>query len=276
MDYDAESFIIEVTPLAFKTKLNLVCIDLNEDLTIKNGYFTGNDLDCDNEITLLYSLYHYDLLYLSSRAESLKEHQGEKTKEKYSELNSFKFEGKCEDNDMHYLMITFIDIGRTFCVECLKEKVEKSITELDTKLKKKKITEEDLENTTISLKNVELTQRHLFDLLGNTLRAYIKGEGKCFFCRKYEQDKIQLCPEKCFGCKECIKVELTKVTEGKIVLNQMEDQPILFKCAHKVLNADQFYSFFPNIKELIDDSAERMHKRLREVCCSCKLRLNSV
>ena len=229
MNLDAETFIIEIMPLVFQVRMSLVCVEIEPDFSkIKNGYYTDNQMNTENTITLLYAANHYDILYKKEVKEDafFASHVDIKKNHNHLKLQSFKLKGYCQNNITHNQMIHFVELDVNYCIECLRTYIEREASEVKERLQSGQDVKELIANPEIRYKGISLFESHIVEVTGLTfgeLVAHVKLV-KCIYCGKNRmQEKLRsVCEMNCFSCIDCGKEKIKIATKGLIVLNDYE------------------------------------------------------
>ena len=239
MHYDADKFIVQLSPAVFNVNLDLYAVEGTaqqaQHITyLKNYFHCLSDQNTRFSIALFYHFSRYDKLY-SKEFLRLYEDKITYIKRDYHQEKRFTIVNAnitCENCKVQSDEISFVHIPNyTFCKNCVIEALDKVITKRIAY-----ITNENYNNTGYYCRPVSLGKTFEFTLSDEDFISLINRnipqhllytmDCLCFSCMKPLENNFVKMECGCKFCQNCLIQNILLATNDKIILNEFEKKTL--------------------------------------------------
>ena len=294
MNYDADKFIVQLSPTVFHMNLDLYCIEGTAEevkhISYLKNYFTClSDKSLHKSISLFYHFSRYDKLYSNDLFNSFQN-------DLYFSLGEEEFTAKCSQRYIEVNKMVACDICKqrsdeicfehipnfNFCKICIIEAVDKIITH-----RINHFISEYYNNASYYCRPVSLSksnpQYKLYDedfvaLFGRNVAQTLlyTMDALCFNCmQKLTDDSIKMPECECKLCKRCATNFIMEATDHKIILNNYEKKKtkakkVICSCGEPFDTETAIDLIYKNkINDYRSQAQQRLMDVASETCCIC-------
>lgn len=289
MDYGADKFIIQISPVVFRINLNLYAIEgtANEDkhiVFLKQYFHCLGDQSFHNSISVFYCFSRFHKLY--SKA-ALKYHdtnitfRSMKTSYITKRFKVITEKAHCDTCSETSDIINFFHIPRTnFCRYCLKSTIDKLITR-----RLFHFTSEHYNNREYYFRYISLSERFedkieeedFVALFGRSItqQIFYVEDRLCYKCAKLLEEEPHNMSCHCKFCTKCLIDNIMNSTNQLIILNNYEKstlsiKPVNCPCGGRFdTNRAIEMVYQPKLVQLEREANERLAKTAEIVCAFC-------